>query len=61
LRTNANAQVMSVRGAPIAGLYAAGNAAAHLEFGMGYQAGISLMSALTFAYLGVEHMKRGAS
>jgi len=61
LRTNANAQVMSVRGAPIAGLYAAGNAAAHLEFGMGYQAGISLMSALTFGYLAVEHMKRGAS
>jgi hypothetical protein len=61
LRTSASAQVMSVRGAPIAGLYAAGNAAAHLEFGMGYQAGISLMSALTFAYLGVEHMKRGES
>ena len=59
LRTNANAQVMSVRGAPIAGLYAAGNAAAHLEFGMGYQAGISLMSALTFGYLCVQHMKRG--
>jgi succinate dehydrogenase/fumarate reductase flavoprotein subunit len=59
LRTNAQAQVMSVRGAPIAGLYAAGNAAAHLEFGMGYQAGISLMSALTFGYLSVQHMKRG--
>lgn len=61
LRTNADAQVMSVRGAPIGGLYAAGNAAAHLEFGMGYQAGISLMSALTFGYLAIEHVKRGAS
>jgi len=59
LRTNANARVMSVRGAPIAGLYAAGNAAAHLEFGMGYQAGISLMSALTFGYLCVQHINQG--
>jgi succinate dehydrogenase/fumarate reductase flavoprotein subunit len=59
LRTNARAQVMNARGEPVAGLYAVGNAAAHLEFGMGYQAGISLMSALTFGYLCVEHMKRG--
>jgi len=57
LRTNAQAQVMNARGAPIAGLYAVGNAAAHLEFGMGYQAGISLMSAMTFGYLCVQHMK----
>lgn len=60
LRTNARAQVMSARGAPIAGLYAVGNAAAHLEFGMGYQAGISLMSAMTFGYLCVQHMRGGS-
>jgi 3-oxosteroid 1-dehydrogenase len=57
LRTNARAQVMNARGEPVAGLHAVGNAAAHLEFGMGYQAGISLMSALTFGYLCVEHLK----
>jgi succinate dehydrogenase/fumarate reductase flavoprotein subunit len=61
LRTNRHAQVMSVREQPIGGLYAVGNAAAHLEFGMGYQAGISLMSALTFGYLCVEHIKRGGA
>jgi 3-oxosteroid 1-dehydrogenase len=57
LRTSARAQVMNARGEPVPGLYAVGNAAAHLEFGMGYQAGISLMSALTFGYVCIEHLK----
>jgi 3-oxosteroid 1-dehydrogenase len=41
LRTNADAQVIHVRGRPIAGLYAAGNSAAPLDIGAGYQSGLS--------------------
>jgi 3-oxosteroid 1-dehydrogenase len=41
LRTNADAQVVHVRGRPIAGLYAAGNSAAPLDIGAGYQSGLS--------------------
>jgi 3-oxosteroid 1-dehydrogenase len=51
-----NAQVMHQRGAPIAGLYAVGNAAAHTEYGVGYQAGYSLSSGMTFGYLAARHM-----
>lgn len=58
LKTNRNAQVMNMRGKPVPGVYAVGNAAAHLEFGVGYQAGISLMSGMTFGYLCVEHMRQ---
>jgi 3-oxosteroid 1-dehydrogenase len=41
LRTNADAQVVHVRGRPIVGLYAAGNSAAPLDIGAGYQSGLS--------------------
>jgi 3-oxosteroid 1-dehydrogenase len=60
LKTNGHAQLVNARGKSVAGVYAVGNAAAHLEFGIGYQAGISLMSAMTFGYLAVEHMKQEA-
>jgi 3-oxosteroid 1-dehydrogenase len=56
LLTNANAQVINQRQAPIHGLYAAGNAAAHTEYGVGYQAGHSLGSGMTFGYLAARHM-----
>ena len=56
LLTNAAAQVINVRQEPIAGLYAAGNAAAHTEYGVGYQAGHSLGSGMTFGYLAARHM-----
>jgi 3-oxosteroid 1-dehydrogenase len=57
IRTNQHGQVLDTEGAPIAKLYGIGNVAAHLEYGIGYQAGYSLTSAMTFGYLSVEHMK----
>ena len=56
LLVNASAQVLNQRRSPIPGLYALGNAAAHVEFGAGYQAGYTLASSMTFGYLAVEHM-----
>jgi 3-oxosteroid 1-dehydrogenase len=56
LVTNVNAQVIDQRQRPIPGLYACGNNAAHTEYGVGYQAGFSLGSAMTFGYLAVRHM-----
>jgi 3-oxosteroid 1-dehydrogenase len=58
LLVNAAAQVLSQRRKPIPGLYALGNTAAHTEFGAGYQAGYSLASSMTFAYLAIENMKK---
>lgn len=57
LATDASARVLDWWDAPIPGLYAAGNAAAHDEYGHGYQAGQSLGSALTFALLAVDAMR----
>jgi 3-oxosteroid 1-dehydrogenase len=54
--TNENAQVLHRRGQPLPGLYATGNTAAKVEFGAGYQAGLTLASGMTFAYLAVDHM-----
>jgi 3-oxosteroid 1-dehydrogenase len=51
------AQVMHQRRGPIEGLYAVGNAAAHTEYGVGYQAGHSLTSGMTFGYLAALHMR----
>jgi 3-oxosteroid 1-dehydrogenase len=56
LVANAAAQVINQRDAPIPGLYAAGNNAAHTEYGVGYQAGFSLGSGMTFGYLAARHM-----
>jgi 3-oxosteroid 1-dehydrogenase len=56
LVTNSHGQVMHQRNRPIPGLYAAGNAAAHTEYGVGYQAGHSLASGMTFGYLAIRHM-----
>lgn len=50
LLADAQARVMHVRGHPIAGLYAVGNAAARTETGAGYQTGYSLASGMTFGY-----------
>ena len=55
LRTNASAQVMHVRGAPIAGLYAAGNSAAPLDIGAGYQSGLSNLRGMVGGYLAGRH------
>ncbi len=56
LVANSAAQVIDQRQKPIPGLYAAGNNAAHTEYGVGYQAGFSLGSAMTFGYLAARHM-----
>jgi len=60
LLANVNAQVIHQRGQAIQGLYAVGNAAAHTEYGVGYQAGHSLASGMTFGYLSVLHMLNAA-
>jgi 3-oxosteroid 1-dehydrogenase len=56
LVTNSRAQVINHRDMPIPGLYAAGNNAVHTEYGVGYQAGFSLGSAMTFGYLAARDM-----
>jgi 3-oxosteroid 1-dehydrogenase len=56
VRMNAHGQAVDTRGNGIPKLYAIGNTAAHLEYGIGYQAGFSLTSGMTFGYLAVRHM-----
>lgn len=56
LKTNGVAQVMHQRGRPIPGLYAVGNASCHRDYGVGYQAGYSLASGMTFGYLAARHI-----
>jgi predicted oxidoreductase len=59
LQTNVNAQVMHVRGRPIEGLYAAGNAAAPLDIGAGYQSGLSNLRGLVGGYAAARHAVAG--
>jgi 3-oxosteroid 1-dehydrogenase len=59
LLTDVHGRVIHQRQHPIAGLYASGNAAAATEQGVGYQAGMSLASSMTFSYLAVRHMIEG--
>ena len=59
LLTNTRGQVIHQRRRPIPGLYASGNAAAATEYGVGYQAGLSLASSMTFSYLATRHMVDG--
>jgi 3-oxosteroid 1-dehydrogenase len=54
--TNERGQVIHQRRQPIPGLYASGNTAARIEFGSGYQAGLTLASGMTFSTLAVEDM-----
>lgn len=51
LSTDVTGRVMHVRGRPIPGLYAIGNACARTETGSGYQTGFSLGSAMTFGLI----------
>jgi len=57
VRTDCNANVVDTWGKPIPKLFAVGNTAAHLEYGVGYQAGYSLTAAMTFGYRCVEHLQ----
>jgi 3-oxosteroid 1-dehydrogenase len=56
LLADSRGRVMHHRRHPIAGLYASGNVAAATEHGVGYQAGLSLASSMTFSYLAARHM-----
>ena len=56
LLTDGHARVIHQRRRPIPGLYASGNAASATEQGVGYQAGLSLASSMTFSYLAIRHM-----
>lgn len=47
-----------MRGEPIEGLYAVGNAAARTETGSGYQAGFSHGSALTFGFVAAHALQK---
>ena len=60
LLTDVRGRVIHHRRHSIPGLYASGNAAAATEQGVGYQAGLSLASSMTFSYLAVRHMIDGA-
>ena len=55
LLTDEHGSVIHVRGHPIPGLYACGNTAAPTDFGVGYQAGLTLMSGILFGFLAAEH------
>ena len=67
LVTEPDGAVTSVRDEPIQGLYAAGNAAVTMEWGPGYQAGLSLARAVTMGYViggtltGVDVLAESAS
>jgi 3-oxosteroid 1-dehydrogenase len=61
LTADEHGRVVHVRGTPIPGLYAAGNVCAVTEYGVGYQAGLSLASGMTFGYRGVAHALDGAA
>ena len=56
LLTDRQGRVIHYRRRPIPGLYASGTVAAATEQGIGYQAGLSLASAMTFSYLAVRDM-----
>ncbi len=59
LTADIDGRVLHVRGHPIPGLYAAGNVCAVTEYGVGYQAGLSLASGITFATLAAAHALDG--
>ena len=58
LKTNADGQVVHVRGRPIRGLYAVGNAAAPLDSGAGYQSGVANLRGIVGGYLAGTHAAR---
>ncbi|MEX2517849.1 MAG: FAD-dependent oxidoreductase [Paracoccaceae bacterium] len=56
LKANENAQVLGANGAPIAGLYSAGNDAASIMGGNYPGGGITLGPAITFGWIAARHM-----
>lgn len=57
LLINEHGQVLHVRGEPIPGLYAAGNAAANQIGGLWYNAGLMNARGMTFGYLSAHHAR----
>jgi len=55
LKTDANGQVVHVRGHAIPGLYAGGNSAALLDIGAGYQSGVCNMRGIVWGYIIGRH------
>ena len=56
LRVDEHARVMHVRRRPIPGLYAAGNSAAPLDIGAGYQSGLSNLRGMVGGFCAGQHM-----
>ena len=59
LKTDTQARVQHVRGRPIDGLYAAGNSAALLDVGAGYQSGLSSLRGLLWGWVAARHAMGG--
>jgi 3-oxosteroid 1-dehydrogenase len=59
LKINQNGQVMHVRGKPIKGLYAAGNSAALIDTGPGYQSGIANLRGVAWGWIAAHHAIEG--
>ncbi len=59
LKTNINAQVMNVRGEAVKGLYAAGNSAAQIDIGPGYNSGIANTRGIAWGYIAAHHATQG--
>ena len=55
LKTDTSARVVHVRGHAIEGLYAAGNSAALLDTGAGYQSGLSNVRGMTWGWIAGRH------
>jgi 3-oxosteroid 1-dehydrogenase len=55
LRSDGFARVVHARGHAIPGLYAAGNSAALLDLGAGYQSGVANLRALTWGFVAGRH------
>lgn len=55
LRTDVDAVVQHLRGRPIHGLYAVGNASAHLDFGPSYVSGGLIARGIVWGYLAARH------
>jgi predicted oxidoreductase len=55
LETDTSARVLHVRRHPIQGLYAAGNSAALLDVGAGYQSGLSNLRGMTWGFIAARH------